>query len=241
MNGYEVLGVVAARGGSKGFPGKNKALFRGVPLVVRAVQALSSASDVDEVLISTDDSDIAELSTLAGAKFFGSRPEHLSADDATILSVLKYELYVWSQAMKREPWAVVLASPTTPLRQPKHVDSALRLLRNTKEADCVVSVSETPHQHSIDSQLIADDLGFVRSATPSSGKILRRQDKRKTYSRNGPCVLVLRAGYLKRCSHLYEGKVLGYQMDPIYGLDIDCPRDLIIAEAIHSTGLIKEE
>lgn len=235
-----VLGVVAARGGSKGFPGKNKALFNGEALVVNAVKSLIGASLVEHVLVSTDDADIAELAIGAGARQLLARPAHLSDDHVGILSVLKHELQVWEERDGANIWAVVLSSPTTPLRQSLHVDEAICMLNSRADADCVVSVSQTPHQYSVESQLLLDDRGFVRPLKPNGAYILSRQEKSQSYSRNGPCVLALRTDYLKRCKHLYEGNTLAYHMESIFGIDIDSENDLKMVEAIVSSGLINQ-
>lgn len=235
-----IIGIVAARGGSKGFPEKNKAILNGKSLVAHAVEALVKAKLVDRVIISTDDLEIAELAIEEGANLIGYRPKELANDLANILSVLKYECEQFEKHKTVKVDGVVLASPTSPFRLPKHVDEALALLMGCEDADCIVSVDETPHRYSIESQLIIGDKGFAKPLIAGGDKVLRRQDKTVSFSRNGPCILALKRSYLLDCQNMYEGKTLLYKMPEIFGLDIDNEKDLQLAKAILKADLLND-
>ena len=108
------LGVIPARKGSKRFPGKNRSLFRGKSLVTWAVEQ-GLASDLDMVVISTDDPEILEPVEII------DRPEHLATDTATSEDVLRHALSLYPHD------SVMLLQPTSPLRTAWDINQALRL------------------------------------------------------------------------------------------------------------------
>ena len=82
-----ILGVIPARAGSKGLPGKNTLNLNGKPLISWSIESGLSSSLIDRLVVSTDSIEIANLSKLYGAEV-DMRPDHLSADDSTTISVL---------------------------------------------------------------------------------------------------------------------------------------------------------
>src|SRR5215813_8438280 len=83
------LAVITARGGSKRIPRKNIKLFLGVPIIKFSIDAALGSGSFDEVMVSTDDKDIAEISASFGANVPFFRSAQTSDDHATTFDVLE--------------------------------------------------------------------------------------------------------------------------------------------------------
>jgi CMP-N,N'-diacetyllegionaminic acid synthase len=133
-----VLGIIPARGGSKRIPRKNLRLLNGLPLIRYTIRAAKEASLLTDWVVSTEDMEIADLALSYGA-YVVKRPEELAQDDSTSGAVARHALG-WME-VDREPYdIVVLLHPTSPIRDPKHIDQAIRLLSES-DAPALASVS----------------------------------------------------------------------------------------------------
>jgi CMP-N,N'-diacetyllegionaminic acid synthase len=210
----DVLGLIPARGGSKGIPRKNLAPVGGRPLLAWTVEAARNAHELTRVVVSTEDDEIAAA---AGVEVL-RRPADLAADDTPMLAVVRHAVE------ELAPEVVVLLQPTSPLRRGEHIDAAVRLLLDSS-ADSIVSVVEVPHAFRPESLMdVVDGRVVPRSASAS------RQEKALVYARNGPAVLALRAERLGE--HLYAGDCRAYVMDERDSLDVDGPFDLELADLL---------
>jgi CMP-N,N'-diacetyllegionaminic acid synthase len=221
----KVLGVIPARGGSKGIPGKNLRLVAGRPLLAYTADAARNSKRLDRVVLSTDDPSIAEAGQTLGLDVPFLRPRELAGDDTPMMPVLRHA-FAEMTARGFAADAIVLLQPTSPLRRAEHVDSAIDLLERTG-ADSVVTVIEVPHQFSPASVVrLEGDKLFPYEQGPV---VTRRQDKPRVYARNGPAVLALRPQVLERSS-FYEGDCRGLIMDAAESVDVDTAWDLEMVE-----------
>jgi CMP-N,N'-diacetyllegionaminic acid synthase len=220
-----VLGVVPARGGSKGVPDKNLRVVGGHSLLARTAAAARESRRLTRAVLSTDSPAIADAGRAAGLDVPFMRPAALSADDTPILPVLRHVL----AALAADGFSadvVVLLQPTSPFRRAEHIDAAIGLLEQSG-ADSVVSVVEVPHQFSPVSVLALAD-GRLRPYAPGP-LITRRQDKPRVYARNGPAVLAVRASVLER-DELYGTDCRPLVMSAADSVDIDDEHDLEYAD-----------
>ena len=228
----EVLAVIPARGGSKGIPRKNLALFRGEPLVVHSVRHAREASSVTRVVVSTDDPEIADVARAAGAEVPFLRPAELAEDQVLDLPVFRHVLTELERREGYAPDAVVHLRPTTPHRRAEWIDAAVAALFAAPGADSVRSVSP-PGQHPYRMFEVGDD-GFLvplladRHPHPY---LLRRQDLPPVYYYN----CVLDATYPRTI--LEKGSMTGDRILPLFMaaedvIDIDSVRDLEIANLL---------
>jgi CMP-N-acetylneuraminic acid synthetase len=220
-----VLGVIPARGGSKGIANKNLAPIWGRPLLAYTADAINRSTRLTRVVVSTDDAGIAEAARTLGLDVPFLRPPSLATDDSPMLPVLQHAIEKM-QADGFRADAVVLLQPTSPLRRGEHIDAAVDLLESSG-ADSVVSVVEVPHQFNPVSVMEMD--GDRLRAYASGAGPTRRQDKPRVYARNGPAVLAVRADVVKGGS-LYGKDSRALLMSPEDSLDIDSPWDLSLAE-----------
>ena len=141
------LGIIPARGASKGIPGKNIINVAEKPLLQYTIEAAQKSKFLNRVLLSTDDKKIAEVGKIFCVEVPFMRPTKLAQDDTPAIDVILHALDWLKQNDSYQPDAVVLLQPTSPLRTEKHIDKAIQLFLD-KNADTVVSVVEVPHNYS---------------------------------------------------------------------------------------------
>lgn len=228
------LGLVPARGGSKGIPNKNLVPLAGRPLLAYTAAAALASRRLSRVLLSTDSPTIAAAGRALGLDVPFLRPAPLAADDAPMLPVLQHVVETLA-ASGFAADVVVLLQPTSPLRRGEHIDRAIDLLESSG-ADSVVSVVEVPHQYNPLSVMTLDG-GRLRpyaTPTPATATVTRRQDKPRVYARNGPAVLAVRTAVILGGS-LYGDDTRPLVMSPRDSLDIDEVWDLELAELLLAT------
>ena len=222
----KVLGVIPARGGSKGIPDKNLALVGGRPLLAYTADAVKESKLLTRTIVSTDDARIADCARSMGLEVPFMRPSSLAGDEAPMLPVLQHAVETL-EADGFHADIVFLLQPTSPLRRGEHIDAAVKWLERAG-GDSVVSVVEVPHQFNPASVMRVEE-GLLKPFLDAP-TATRRQDKPRYFARNGPAVLAARTPYAEACAHLYEGRVTGHPMDRRHSIDIDGPEDLLEAE-----------
>jgi len=226
-----VLGIIPARGGSKGIPNKNLAPLCGRPLLAYTADAAKASTKLTHTIVSTDDERIAACAKSLGLEVL-LRPSPLAADDTPMLPVLQHAL----TAMREQGFnadILVLLQPTSPLRRAEHIDTAVDWLQRVR-GDSVVSVVEVPHQFNPTSVMRLDD-GLLKPFLDGP-TATRRQDKPRFYARNGPAVLAVHARVIEGGS-LYGNETWPLVMTPEESLDVDTPWDLKLIEHSLQTRL----
>ena len=142
-----VLGLVPARGGSKGIPRKNLIPVGGLPLIAHTILAARKSRSLDRVIVSTDDDEIAEVAERFGAEVPFRRPPEFAEDLTPDLPVFLHALEWLDRHEGYKPDLIAHLRPTSPLRTAQHIDEAVSILRGRPDADSVRSVtvpSENP-------------------------------------------------------------------------------------------------
>ena len=221
----QVLGVVPARGGSKGVPGKHLRQIAGRPLLAFTADAVRTSRRLSRVVVSTDDEAIAAAGRDLGLEVPFLRPAGLATDETPMQPVLQHAV----AEMTARGWpseVVVLLQPTSPLRRAEHIDDAVDLLESSG-ADSVVTVVEVPHQFCPVSVMRLEGKRLVPFT--EGPLLLRRQDKPRVFARNGPAVLAVRVATLERGS-LYGDDICPLVMGAEESLDVDTAFDLELLE-----------
>jgi len=228
----KVLGLVTARAGSKGLPGKNLKALAGKPLLAYTVQAAKASGAIDRLILSSEDEAIADAGTRLGCDVPFMRPRDLAQDDTPHLPVVQHAVRWMEERANYQPDAVMILQPTSPLRTAADIRAAVELL-DRSGADSVLSASEVPaHAHPM-RVLRIDDTGaavlFV-TGEPVRHRINRRQDLPAAWVMNGAIYVcrthVLFAGQ----PSLYGDRVMVYRMPADRSLSIDDARDWEEAE-----------
>jgi CMP-N,N'-diacetyllegionaminic acid synthase len=142
MKRHNVIAIIPARGGSKGLKGKNTVLLCGAPLIEWTINAAKLATSIDEVFVSSDDPDILDVATRAGATIPFIRPDEISADDTTTEAVLVH-FYNFLKSKELLPDIFVYLQPTEPFRPPSMIDACVNELVRSSDLESVFMVHTT--------------------------------------------------------------------------------------------------
>jgi CMP-N,N'-diacetyllegionaminic acid synthase len=216
-----VLGLVPARSGSKGVPGKNVRPLAGHTLLEYTARAARESGVLDRVILSTDSPEIADAGRRAGLEVPFMRPAALAADDTPMVPVIQHALAETARS-GWSPEIIVLLQPTSPLRRPDHIRDAVKLLRET-QADSVVTVVEVPRHLSPDYVMRIDE-GRLKPFLPGGARLTRRQDARPAYSRDGT-VYAFRRATIEHFGGIYGDDCRPLLIDSRDSLSIDSPAD----------------
>lgn len=181
MKKPEALGLIPARGGSKGVPGKNKRLLGGKPLIQWTIEAAHNAESITELIVSTDDQEIAEISRGCGAEVI-MRPPELAQDHSLVIDAIQHVMMALRAHGKILPECIALLQPTAPTRLPSDIDNAVALFFEHKKHP-VCSVVQVEDAHPARMYTLTED-GTMTSLFPKMAAA-RRQDLPPVYHRNG--------------------------------------------------------
>lgn len=216
------MAIIPARGGSKGIPRKNLRMLGGKPLIVWTIEQALATEGLD-VYVSTEDSEIAEVSRRAGAQVI-DRPAELAQDATATEPVVEHAIAVLDAAGRR-PDQVMLLQATSPIRLPDTMARALAQFE-ISGADSMVGVVPVPI-------FIWQKEPTVVAHYPYENRP-RRQDMtpdQLRYRETGSLYLTGTEVYQTRHNRL-GGEIDLFVMDPVEGIDIDGPEDFALAESV---------
>lgn len=232
---HRVVGVVTARAGSKGIPGKNTRPLAGKPLILYIIEAALASRAFDRVILSTDDAAAAEIAKANGCDVPFMRPAELATDATPHLPVMQHALTWLRDHQGYTPDAVMTLLPTAPLCQPAHFRQAIALQQSTG-ADSVIGVDELPPHFNPMRVVTIDADGWARlfvGGAPVRRRPGRRQDMPPAWVMNGAIYLFKTELLFDPVEpNLYGDRVAAMVMPPPYGLNIDDPEDVAHAERL---------
>lgn len=227
MEKMKVLGLITARGGSKGVPGKNIKLLCGKPLLAYTVETALKAEKLTRVILSTEDEEIAEIGRELGVEIPFMRPAELAEDTTPTFPVVKHALLKLQE--KGDYFdAVCLLQPTNPLRRAEDIDNCIELLTGSG-VDCVVSVLPVPDEYNPKWVYQMESDGKIKLLCGDKEPIPRRQDLPPAYFREGS-IYVTRSETILSGNSLYGEDTMGYQIDSKFSVNIDTESDWQRAE-----------
>ena len=229
--GWRVLGLIPARGGSKGLPRKNVRLLDGKPLIAHSILQAFACGFIDRVIVSTDDDQIASVARQYGAETPFLRPQALAHDRATDYPVCLHALQWLKRNESYEPDILFLLRTTGPLRTTTQMMDAMELLSRHPKADSVRAVNEPPQTPY---KMWRLGKTFMKPLLTHNGVrepySLPRQVLPKVYSLS-PNIHVVRRRTIEK-----QKSILGKRILPlvIHGsvVDIDTEHDLVMAETL---------
>ncbi len=221
----KVLAIIGARGGSKGIPKKNIAMLGDKPLIGWTVEAAVKAAEVDRVVVSTDDPDIAAVARHFGAEIPFMRPAELATDTASQVDVVNHVLDRLEKEQHYSPDYLLLLQPTSPFRTSEDIDAAIKIAAD-KDCDAVISVSAVAshpyYARTIDAEGIIQDMYVERNTAP------RRQLLPEVFSENG-AIYLLKVSVFRSEQTFMPARSAAYVMPEQRSLDIDTPWDMKLA------------
>ena len=226
--GLKILGLITARGGSKGVPGKNLTPLAGRPLISYTIDAALESGVLDRVIVSTDDAEIARVSAELGTETPFVRPANLSGDWDPSYPVVLHAVEWMAEHEGYVPDYIMLLQPTSPLRSAEDIRDAVAIA-GEHDADGVISVYEPQQQPFWMFELTAD--ARFPDFDPHARELTRRQSLNPQYMLNGAIYLV-RCEVVLRQDHFYTDRTYALVMPRERSLDIDGPLDFMIAETL---------
>jgi CMP-N,N'-diacetyllegionaminic acid synthase len=228
-----VLGIIPARGGSKGIPRKNILSMAGMPLLLYTAHAALRATSLSRILLSTDDQAIAAVGRSAGLEVPFLRPAELSQDSTPMVQVVLHAIG-WTRSCGLEYEAVCVLQPTSPLRSAATIDRCIALLWE-RDADSVISVRPVPPEYNPHWVYFESPTGLLEPCI-SGAEITRRQDLPPAYHPDGS-VFVAKTDLVLREHSLRGKRMIGAVSPPNEAADLDTEeqwRDL--EERLKSAG-----
>jgi CMP-N,N'-diacetyllegionaminic acid synthase len=224
-----VLGIIPARGGSKGIPGKNIVPILGKPLLAYTAEAALASKHLTRVVLSTDDESIANVARAWGVEVPFMRPPELAKDDTPTLPVLQDVVRRFEAEGKRYD-AVFILQPTNPLRITSDIDGAIELLEKTG-ADSVISFVDAGERHPARMKMIDSDGRITNPPFAEQFEGQRRQDLPKLFLRDGS-VYVTRRDVLMDQNSIQGNDCRAWIMPVERAWNIDEPFDLYMVEKL---------
>lgn len=222
------LGLVIARGGSKGLPRKNVRPLGGRPLIAHTIAAALGCRSLDRTVVSTEDAEILEIARGAGCPAPFVRPDELADDRSSTVGVALHALD-WLEAHEGyRPDVVALLPATAPFRNGAHIDGALVMLQAHADADAVVAVTEPEYPPFWMLSLTEGRLSWL---FPEGGRVSRRQDLPAAYRPNGS-IYAIRVPALREQRTFYPRVTRGYVMPREVSVNVDSEMDFRLAELL---------
>jgi CMP-N,N'-diacetyllegionaminic acid synthase len=223
----KILGLIPARGGSKGVPKKNIKLLNGYPLIWYTHQAAINSKLLHQTIVSTEDSEIKSICLNFEMDVPFDRPKSLATDQTPTNDVVLHSLEQM-ESMGEFYDAVCLLQPTSPLRGPQLIDKAIAQFINTN-VDSLISVRKVPSKYNPHWVFEPNDEGLLKIATGENEIISRRQDLPDAYIRDG-AIYITSTKVIKEQRSLYGESISYFEHNNNNHINIDRLEDWEKAE-----------
>jgi len=221
-----VLGIIPARGGSKGVPRKNIKLLNGKPLISYTIEQILK-SEINDFIISTEDKEIEKICINYGAKVPFLRPHHLSEDTSSSIDVVIDCLKKYEECNNLTYHAIMLLQPTTPFRSYKLINECLKKFK-MNNYDSLISVKQVPKHFNPHWVFEQREDNCLKIATGDKEIIKRRQELPEAFYRDGAIYIVKREVIIN--SKSFFGNKVGFVENKEFSVNIDTIEDWKIAE-----------
>ena len=230
----KILALIPARGGSKGVPRKNIRNLGGKPLIQYTIETALASKYIDRLIVSTDDNEIADISSKCGAHVPFLRPPDLATDTAKAISVVKHAIEKIEQIDKQQYSTIVYLEPPAPFKTTNDIDQSIVLFNNLKPGS-VVTVNEANQFHPIlMKKIVGNNLIPIWKNEPEG--VPRQLYNPRAYMRNGAVYVLQRKNIINNI--FYGDPIVPYVMPEERSLCIDSILDWYTAEAIINSKLI---
>jgi CMP-N,N'-diacetyllegionaminic acid synthase len=218
-----IVALIPARGGSKRLPRKNVLPLRGIPLIQWSIATAKASELIDEVVVSTDDLEIAKIASLGGAEVM-DRPGILALDDTPSLPVFQDALH----RMRPQADILVVLQPTSPFRRVSDIDAAIRNVID-QSADALIAVTKAKMGPE---WLLQIHDGFLRMPESNNLARTRTQDQFPYFQINGSLYIFRPETVLNAERYAWGARTLPFLLEKPWDIDIDDHTDFKIANAI---------
>ncbi len=225
----KILGIIPARGGSKGIPGKNIKLLGGKPLLAYTVDAVKASKYLDKCILSSEDDQIIQTGINLGLEVPFKRPEELAEDHSKSLDVVKHAIDFFEKKNVHFD-AICLLQVTSPFRAVSLIDEAIQKFRETG-TDSLISVRQIPSEFNPHWVFEENKNQRLKIATGEEKIISQRQQLPKAYYRDG-AIYLTNTSVIKAQNSLYGNDISFIDTTESPYVNIDEPADWQRAENI---------
>lgn len=218
----KILGVIPARGGSKGVTRKNIKELNGKPLIQYTADVAIESELIDTLVLSSDDNEIIEVAKKIGVDVPFVRPNDLAQDKSPTFPVIIHALEYY-KSIGVEFDAVCLLQVTSPFRSVDFLNKAIKKFID-QDADSLVSVQEVPHEYNPHWVFKPNDNEELKLVTGEKEIISRRQNLPKTYHRDGS-IYITKTSVLLNQNSLYGNKIAYIESPKEWYVNIDTMKD----------------
>lgn len=226
MDKKNILGVITARGGSKGIPGKNIKELGGKPLIAWTIEVAKQSKMISHLIVSTDDEEIADVCRQYGADVPFMRPAELAEDKTPHLPVMQHAIKFMEDKLGLVFDYVAILQPTSPFRSVEDVDETIELL-DKEGADSAVSLVEIEDNHPFKIKKLEGTKVLPYCVQEIEGT--RRQDLPVAYKRNGS-IYAMKRDVMMVDNSLYGKTIVGHVCPKERSIDLDNMFDWMKAE-----------
>tara|TARA_E500000178_G_scaffold356378_1_gene433816 strand:+ start:1719 stop:2438 length:720 start_codon:yes stop_codon:yes gene_type:complete len=223
----EILGLICARGGSKGLKNKNIKIFNSKPLIYWTIKIANKLKIIKKLYVSTDSKKIAKLSKKFGAEVPFLRPNKLATDKSPEVYTWRHALKFFYKKYKYLPGILLVLPVTSPLRKKEDVIKCINLYKKTK-SDAVIAVTES-YRNPYFNMIFRDKKGISKLIINSKKKITRRQDAPITFDMT-TVAFVINTKFILKKKNIFKGIVRSVIVNQESSIDIDNIKDFKIAE-----------
>lgn len=225
----KAVAFIFARGGSKGLPGKNIRLLAGKPLIAWSIEQALAVKRIEQVIVSTDSSEIAEVALQYGAEVPFIRPAEFAQDDSPEWLAWRHALNYLQKKNGKLPEVMISVPATAPLRQSKDIENCLDVYEEGG-ADVVITVTNA-HRSPYFNMVTKNPDNTVGLVIPPTSSIARRQDAPIVYDITTVCY-VINPEFIMSKNSIFEGKVKSSNVPIERSIDIDTLYDFELAELL---------
>ncbi len=223
-----ILATICCRGGSKGVPGKNIRPLLQKPLISYTIEAANHSRFIEELIISTDDLQIADIAKTYGASVPFMRPAELATDTASKWPVFIHAVETYEKISGKIVDYLVDLDVTVPLKSTEDIDGAIQLALEHPEVDVVITGYE-PERNPYFNMMEVDANGYAEIVKKTASPIVRRQDAPLVYSLT-PAAYVIKKSALYNFEHWSKAKCKIFPIPRNRAIDIDTELDFNIVE-----------
>jgi N-acylneuraminate cytidylyltransferase/CMP-N,N'-diacetyllegionaminic acid synthase len=229
-----MIAIIPARGGSKGLPDKNIKPFCGKPMIAYTIEAALAAKGIENVFVSTDSEEIAQISKEYGAEVPFLRPDKLAQDNSKVVDAFLYTIEKLNEEFGYNINEFIKLQPTSPLRKTLHIEEAINLFYENKP-DSLISYVEMSHPP-VWACKITD--GKVSKYFEKESEPKNRQEITKAYMPNGS-IYILKYSILKTTRQYITENTIPYIMGAEVSIDIDTDFDFQVASYLFKSSMNK--
>lgn len=231
INNHKIISVITARGGSKGLPGKNIIPLGDKPLIAYTIEASLGSKYIDTTVVSTDYTEIQQVSIDCGAEAPFIRPDELASDTAHSPDVVEHAVNYYEERDQMEFGITLMLQPTSPFRTAQHIDEAIEKFMNDSTLDSLISIKKQDYppwwMFKTEGARLKAAFDYQEGVNVFN---LERQQFPPVYRPNGALYVTWRK-YLKQSGAIVNPDNNGfYIMKEEDSIDIDHRSDLIAAE-----------